>query len=69
MMPDTQSEALVRQLASSVDGCLGDALAALPDEARLGAPFARLAAGAGALATAALRHRRVAYPCLKGQSH
>ena len=58
-MLNTQGGTLVRQLASYLDGCLGDALAALPDQARLPAPFARLAAGAGALATAALRHRRV----------
>lgn len=65
-MLNTQGEVLVRQLASYLDGCLGDALAALPDQARLTAPFARLATGAGALAIAALRQRRAARPCPSG---
>ncbi|KAK9836971.1 hypothetical protein WJX81_003433 [Elliptochloris bilobata] len=52
-----QGKALERQLAGYLDGCLGDALAALPDQARRVALFARLVAGAGALGTAALRHR------------
>lgn len=56
----------MRQLASYLDGCLGDALAALPDQARMTVPYARLAAGAGALATAALRHRRAAHRCPRG---
>lgn len=54
-----QGEALECQLAGYLDGCLGDALASLPKQARWAAPIARLAAGAGTLGTAALRHRSI----------